>query len=144
MCSDSEITSTWKDSINAPTEKIEKVPNKPKSASPVMHPSGTQNIVTVTRVHPSQGGARSEKQSVQKAVVSATASSKSPNLDEAVGYFPLHSHNLQTEVKTKATPTACEAAVTTILPSSPLPVLPNSYPCRHKKVPPIIMCDQFE
>jgi hypothetical protein len=107
-----------------------------------MCPSGTQNIVTVTRVHSSQGRARSEKQSVRKAVVSATACSKPPHFDEVEGDCPLHCHNLETEVKTTATPTASEAAATTTLPSSPIPVLPNSYPCRekssaHNYVPPI-------
>ena len=101
-----------------------------------MCPSDTQNIVTVTRVHSSQGGTRSEKQSVRKAVVSATASKKTPNFDEVVGDCPLHCHNLQIEVKTKATPTASENAPTTTLPSSPLPVLPNSYPCRDRKFHP--------
>lgn len=91
-----------------------------------MCPSGTQNVVTVARVHSSQGVASSEKQSVRKGVVSATASSKPPNFDEAVDDCPLHCRNLQTEVKAKATPTASEAFATTALPSSPLPIL--SYP----------------
>jgi len=97
-----------------------------------MCPSGIQNIVTVTRVHSYQGGATFEKQIVRKAVVSASASSKLPSFDEVVRDCPLHCHNLQTEVKTKATSTASEAAAITTLPSSPLPALPNSYPCRDK------------
>jgi hypothetical protein len=99
----------------------------------VMCRSGTQNIVTVTPVHSSQRGARSEKQSVRKAAVSATSSSKPPNFDEVVGDCPLHCHNLQTEVKTKANPTVSEAPATIILPSFPLPVPPNFYTCRDKE-----------
>lgn len=106
-----------------------------------MCPSGIQNIVTLTQVHSSQGGVRSEKLSVLKAVVSAAASSKPPNFHDVVGDCPLDCHNLQTEVKTKVTPTASEAAATTTFSAS-CPTRFLSMP--RQKVPPIIMCDQFE
>ena len=98
------------------------MPNTPISASPAMCSSGTQNIVTVTQVLCSQGRTRSEKQSVRKPVVSATASSELPNFEEIVEDCPVHSHNLQTEVKeNSATPTVLKAATITALQSSPLP-----------------------
>ena len=154
--SDSEMASIWPENKTPPTKENLKQsePSRPKSASPVICPSGNHSLTVAADVHCSQGGTKAVRQGAQKPALSARASSEPPNPDEIAedNDFTVITPKKRKN-KAKVNPPITEAAINTALPSSPAPESrvagssekrTNFLTAPREKIPPVVIHHHFQ
>jgi hypothetical protein len=129
-------------------------PVRAKSVSPVICPSGNQNVTVTAEVHCSQGGTKVTKMGAQKPASSTAPSTDHPNMDEIevaeVDDFTVVTAKKKPR-KSKANPAITHTALNTPLPPSPNPetgsLEHNTTPfltASRQKILPVVILHNFQ
>jgi hypothetical protein len=128
------LKSLWADNTIPPTQDQKKQPEplRAKSVSPLICPSGSQNVTVVADVHCSQGETKATKLGAQKPSSSIAAPTDPPNMDEIAEADDFTVVTTKKKLsKSKATPAVTETAMNTTCSPSPSPEIGSS---EHKPI----------